>query len=89
MAADLGTLVKIYANGILGSGIIIAYVILLIHIQLGNKNKWMLVNSFMVLLSGIFFMMVFYGYIKIYVQDHINMRNVWIIGIGTGFSDGF
>ena len=53
--------------GIVGLVVMIAYSLLLIHVLRGNKNKWVILQSVMMILSGAFYLPYSYGYVKFYL----------------------
>lgn len=81
-------LIKIWSLAIVGLILAVTYSFVLTHTIRGNRNKWLLVNTALMLLSGVPFMMQSYGYTEMYVKNVKTPGIVWCISIGSGMSDG-
>jgi uncharacterized oligopeptide transporter (OPT) family protein len=84
-ALDIKTLLL----AIVGFTLIILYSFLLVHVLRGNKNKWVIANTIMMILSGFFFLPYAYGYLTFYLENKKNPFFGWNVAIGSGISDGF
>jgi uncharacterized oligopeptide transporter (OPT) family protein len=68
---------------IVGFTLIIIYSFLLVHVLRGNKNKWVIANTIMMILSGFFFLPYAYGYLT-FLVDNKNKFSGWNVAIGSG-----
>jgi hypothetical protein len=66
----------------------IMYIILIVHIQRGNKNTWLTIVCSLLLLSNIGAVMTGYSLYKLLVLKDVTVGLVWMLGIGVGFDYG-
>ena len=67
-AKDTALDIKTLLLAIVGFLLIILYSSLLVHVLRGNKNKWVIANTIMMILSGVFFLIYAYGYLTFYLH---------------------
>jgi hypothetical protein len=75
-----------YAVAIL---IAVSFLIVLIHCVRGNRNKWLMWNCVMVMLSGVFLLVIAFGYTLMFQLGIVNLFSILCISVGAGVYDGF
>lgn len=80
------TLVALYDLSWIVPGVpmVILYLILIVHIQRGNKNTWLTVVSSLLLITNLGACAVGYGLYKVMILGDNTRGLVWMIGVGCG-----
>jgi hypothetical protein len=81
--------IKIWTLFLAGLILIVSYTALFVHVLRGNRNKWLMGQAVLVILAGFTYVTFAYGYWTVYIKHEVNLTNIWLIGCGSGFSDGF
>jgi hypothetical protein len=79
----------IWTMMVVGIIIVLMYSSLLVRILKKGRNRWLLLNTVLIILGGMFLLILWLGYYQYYFNENLDnpIFAIWMIGIGAGGTD--